>query len=217
MTMKNKSTLYILSFVGLLALVAVTYLLMDNVAAPAPNENANNDKPTLQYVEYDTKVVYSLKPNVRIDQLESDCNERGGTFNECGSACDPAEETCSTVCAFTCELEAKDTTDDLIRVESPQPESVIANPLVITGEARGNWFFEGEFPVTLTNWDGLIVAEASATADGEWMTENFVPFTATLEFETPEFGDNGFLILRKANPSGLPENDAAKEFQVMFR
>jgi hypothetical protein len=49
------------------------------------------------------------------------------------------------------------------------------------------------------------------------MTEDFVPFTATIEFETPDYGDIGALILKKDNPSGLPEHDDAYEIPVRFK
>ncbi len=103
-----------------------------------------------------------------------------------------------------------------IRLINPQLEMPIASPVTIEGEAIGTWFFEGSFPVLLTNWDGVIIAEGIATAQGEWMTEDFVPFTATLTFETPAYGDNGTLILKKDNPSGLPEHDDAVELPVIF-
>ena len=104
-----------------------------------------------------------------------------------------------------------------IVLTSPRPGELISSPLLIEGKARGNWFFEASFPVILTNWDGLIIAESYAQAQDEWMTENFVPFKATLEFETPELYKNGSLILQKDNPSGLPENDAAYEITVQFQ
>ncbi len=107
---------------------------------------------------------------------------------------------------------------DLIRVTAPASQSVITSPITITGMARGTWFFEGSFPVSIVNWDGLIVGEGVATAQGEWMTEDFVPFTAsiayTIDQETPY--NRGAIILRKDNPSGLPENDDSMEVPVMF-
>ena len=48
------------------------------------------------------------------------------------------------------------------------------------------------------------------------MTEDSVPFTATLEFTRPEYGETGALILRRDNPSGLPENDDAVEISIRF-
>lgn len=110
---------------------------------------------------------------------------------------------------------------DLVRLLAPHPDEVIPSPLVVRGLARGPWFFEGSFPLTLTNWDGLIIAEGVATAQGEWMTEEYVPFEGTLAFETPEdigdFSRRGALILRKDNPSALPEMDDALELTIFFR
>lgn len=105
---------------------------------------------------------------------------------------------------------------DLIRLESPEPLDVIESPLEVAGRARGSWYFEASFPVVLVDWDGLIIAEGVATADGEWMTEEFVPFRATLEFERPEYGERGTIILQKHNASGLPEHDDALEVPVRF-
>jgi len=109
---------------------------------------------------------------------------------------------------------------NVIRLVSPQPGEVITAPLTLRGEARGNWFFEASFPVTLTNWNGLIIAEGIATARGEWMTTDFVPFEAILEYERPndigDFSRRGSLILQKDNPSGLPEHDDALEFTIFF-
>lgn len=105
---------------------------------------------------------------------------------------------------------------DLIRLESPDPLAVIESPAEVTGRARGTWYFEASFPVVLVDWDGLIIAEGVATADGEWMTEEFVPFRATLEFETPDYGERGTIILQKHNASGLPEHDDALEVPIRF-
>jgi hypothetical protein len=109
-----------------------------------------------------------------------------------------------------------DAKKDLIVLDSPQPNEVIASPIVITGKARGPWYFEASFPVTLTDWDGLIIAEGHAEAQGDWMTEDFVPFKAMLTFTKPAYGTRGTLILKKDNPSGLPEHDDALEIPVLF-
>ena len=104
-----------------------------------------------------------------------------------------------------------------IEVTTPQPEGLVESPLRIEGRARGSWYFEGTFPVVLTDWDGLIIAEGFAQAQGEWMTEDWVPFVATVEFDRPEYGERGSLILQKDNPSGLPEHDGAYEMTVYFK
>jgi hypothetical protein len=104
----------------------------------------------------------------------------------------------------------------LIKVSYPTSGSEISSPLVITGEARGTWFFEASFPIVLTDKDGVTITQGIATAQSDWMTEDFVPFTATLNFEKPSSGENGFLILKKDNPSGLPENDDELKIPIIF-
>jgi hypothetical protein len=107
--------------------------------------------------------------------------------------------------------------NDLIQVTYPLPETKITNPLIIKGKAKGTWYFEASFPVILTNWDGLIISQGIAQAQSDWMTEDFVPFTATLNFEKPNYGERGFLILKKDNPSGLSQYDDAIEIPINFK
>ena len=113
---------------------------------------------------------------------------------------------------------------EMIKVYAPKPLGSIASPLRIWGEARGTWYFEASFGVTLVDWDGRIIAEGYASANGNWMTEEFVPFEGELEFTNPAFSDTatdhfshrGTLILQKANPSGLPERSDTLEIPVVF-
>lgn len=109
---------------------------------------------------------------------------------------------------------------DIIRNLSIKTGARVGSPLTVTGEARGTWFFEASFPMILTDWDGRIIAQVPAQATSDWMTTEYVPFTATLTFTTPVAGDpavnRGSLILQKDNPSGLPQNDDALEIAVTF-
>ncbi len=106
---------------------------------------------------------------------------------------------------------------DMIRLEMPLPEAKVTSPLLITGAARGGWYSEGAFPVILTDWNGKIIAEAQARATDEWMTSEYVPFEATLNFTADTTVSNrGTLILKKDNPSGLPQNEDALEISVTF-
>lgn len=106
---------------------------------------------------------------------------------------------------------------DLIRNINITPGDFIESPVVITGEARGLWYFEASFPIELLNWDRAIVAQGVATAQGEWMTADFVPFEATIQFTKPDDGERGMLIFKKDNPSGLPENDDSLEMPIRFK
>lgn len=95
--------------------------------------------------------------------------------------------------------------------------ATIASPLTITGKARGPWYFEASFPITIVDANGQTVVQSHAEAQGEWMTENWVPFTAVINFTSPGAGTAGKVILHKDNPSGLPENDAQVEIPIIFQ
>ncbi len=111
-----------------------------------------------------------------------------------------------------------DSKADLIVVDTPLRDATVTSPLTITGKARGTWYFEASFPIVVVDWDGLIIGEGHADAQGDWMTEDFVPFTATVSFtvatDTPY--RRGAVILQKDNPSGLPEHDDALEIPIVL-
>jgi len=108
---------------------------------------------------------------------------------------------------------------NLIRVFSPLPGARVTSPLTVTGEARGNWYFEASFPVKLLDSRGQILAQKPAAANppagGDWMTENFVPFSVALDFQKPTTA-TGTLVLEKDNPSGLQENADSLNMPVKF-
>jgi len=104
-----------------------------------------------------------------------------------------------------------------IFVSSPEVNEEVSSPLVVEGKARGGWFFEATFPIVVVDWDGRIIGEGYAEAQGEWMTEELVPFVGEVQFQAPPSGnDRGALILKKSNASGLPEHDDAIEIPVRF-
>ncbi len=104
---------------------------------------------------------------------------------------------------------------NLITIGNVAAGDQVSSPLTITGEARGYWYFEASFPVKLLDGDGNQLAIAPAQAQGEWMTEDFVPYSVTLTYPTPPT-PTGTLILMKDNPSGLPENDDFLSIPVIF-
>jgi len=99
----------------------------------------------------------------------------------------------------------------LVKVTSPRANQTVQSPLAIKGEAKGFWYFEASFPIKILDENDNVLGFGIAQAKSDWMTEDFVPFEATLDFEAP-VQEKGFLVLIKDNPSGLPENDA--EFRI---
>lgn len=104
---------------------------------------------------------------------------------------------------------------DLINIDLPKAFSRISSPVNISGQARGYWFFEASFPVEIRDAEGKLLAQGIAQADQDWMTEDFVPFSLSLEFLKPET-KNGFIIFKKDNPSGLPDKDDYLSWPVFF-
>jgi len=145
------------------------------------------------------------------------------TFEECITANNPVLESYPRQCSadgqtfiefIGNELEKS----DLIHINNPRPNQTISSPLTITGEARGNWFFEASFSIILVDWDGKIITQGIAQAKSDWMTTDFVPFEATLTFTVNKntYSNKGTLILRKDNPSGLAQNDDALEIPILI-
>lgn len=104
---------------------------------------------------------------------------------------------------------------DLIRITMPRPNGTIKSPATIEGEARGTWFFEASFPIKFYDENNNLLATAIAQAQGDWMTENFVPFKAVLSYNVSKPG-KGTLVLEKDNPSGLPENADSLKVPIKY-
>jgi hypothetical protein len=104
---------------------------------------------------------------------------------------------------------------DTIRIDTPTPGQTVASPLAVRGSARGAWFFEASFPVTLLDGRGEVLARGPAQAQGDWMTADWVPFAANLAFPPPTTA-TGTLVVENANPSGDPANAQSRRMEVRF-
>lgn len=142
------------------------------------------------------------------------------TFEECVAEGNPVMESYPRQCRskagdlFVEDVSVAPSTHPLITVATPLPQSLVGSPVTVTGEARGYWFFEASFPITVTDAAGTVLGTGYATAGDSWMTEDFVPFTGTVTFTATT--DSGFIIFHKDNPSGLPENDDSFSVPVRF-
>jgi hypothetical protein len=99
-------------------------------------------------------------------------------------------------------------------INTPLENEVVSSPLVVSGQARGSWFFEGSLPVKVLDEAGNILAIAPATAETDWMTSEFVPFKALLNFTSTS--SVGSLVIAKDNPSGLAEFDKSVSIPLRF-
>lgn len=145
------------------------------------------------------------------------------SFEDCAQAGNPIMESYPRQCRtkdgrlFVEEVKTEalyeNATKDSIVVDLPFPGAVTGKEFMVKGKARGTWYFEASFPIHLLDETGKVIATGIAQAEGEWMTENFVPFTATMK--APEsYRGRATLVLQKDNPSGLAEHDASVSFPI---
>ena len=63
--------------------------------------------------------------------------------------------------------------------------------------------------------DGNVIAGSFATAEGDWMTTEFVSFKSEMIDLPSAYIGPATLVLKKDNPSGLPENDASLSIPIV--
>lgn len=154
---------------------------------------------------------YFKKPEIKIE-----------SFTDCAKAGYPVMESYPRQCktpdgkTFIEDIGNELEKLDLIKITNPRSNQTIESPITIKGEARGYWFFEASFPIKILDENNNLLGQTIAQAKSEWMTENFVPFQANLDFSTPAT-ETGKLILERDNPSGLPENDDQLIVPVFFK
>ncbi len=118
--------------------------------------------------------------------------------------------------ATTATTTTSNSISDLISVSNPLPNQPVSSPLVISGSARGNWYFEATFPIELIDASGKILAQGAGRAESDWTTTDFVPFSVTLSFPKQPAGSRGELVLTNDNPSGDPAKQKELDIPVTF-
>lgn len=158
-------------------------------------------------------VIFFVRDSRIISQIES--------FEECAVQGFPVMESyprqCRTSDGRTFTEELNEINHPMIKVTSPSSNQIITSPVAVSGEARGNWFFEASFPIALLDANGneIPIEPGFIMTSLEWMTTDFVPFEAEISFGRVQT-ETGTLVLKRDNPSGLPENDDEIRIPVRF-
>lgn len=118
--------------------------------------------------------------------------------------------------ASPCGDEVKVVENSEIVIDSPLANSIIESPVQLSGQAVGTWYFEASFPVRIYDDNDVELGAGFVTAQADWMTEEAVPFSGTLNFSLPTTTD-GYLIFHNDNPSGLPQYDRQIEVPIKFK
>lgn len=126
----------------------------------------------------------------------------------------------NVVTSSTTPIDSSSTTTKEIIVDQPLSGESFESPYVVTGKARGNWFFESSFPLNVVNEQDQVIGSGLANAQMDWMTSDLVPFVGFIQFlsdKIPATGTKVFLVLSKDNPSGLPEHDASLKMPIIIK
>jgi hypothetical protein len=156
------------------------------------------------------------------------------SFDECVAAGYPVAESFPEQCivpggsSFTRQLseEEQNNQQDIVQtkylskkgveltVDSPLEGERVSSPFNVSGMVPGNWSFEGFFPIKLLDSLGNTLVETQGSLEGDWMTEELVPFSAEIEFSS-DSGAAVTLVIVNDNPSGLAENDDSLSIEFM--
>lgn len=93
-----------------------------------------------------------------------------------------------------------------LTLKNIKSSDTLENGTELEGSVKSGWYFEGQFPVKVTDIKGNELFLTSAQAQSDWTQDGDVPFKVTIDL--PIIQDNQVIIIfQKDNPSGLVEND----------
>lgn len=105
---------------------------------------------------------------------------------------------------------------DRVHVTEPVAGAAVGQTFVVAGEAPGSWYFEASFPIEIVDNQGNIIAQTHAQALSDWMTTEEVPFSATTTITNGYTGDAN-VVIKRDNPSSLPENDDSVSVPIVIQ
>lgn len=124
------------------------------------------------------------------------------------AACSPQKAAEPEKPAETPAAEAPRTA--LASVTTPLFGARVESPIMVTGVAPGDWYFEAQFAASLVGADGKVIAEAPARAQTDWTAPGPKNFAADLEF-TVTADTPATIVLREDMP---PEDGPTREVRV---
>ena len=205
---------YFLLFV--FGLVVITALIL-RIVQPGDKQEA----PVINNNQASSSANISTTTETGTEVLVGSDRDEHGCIGSAGYIWCDIKQKCLRVWEEDCPIVVEENTEAVemetieVAVSVPLPGDLIVSPLIVSGKARGGWFFEASLPVSLIDEDGSVIVSHYGQAESDWMTADFVPFRSELVFETQ--ATTGYLVIAKDNPSGLPENDDKIMIPVKFK
>lgn len=181
-----------------------------------PDSQINIDEPAQEEIIEESTIIIAGKQATRrvvsgmTESVQISFSDNGAEYQ---------------ISAFPANSQYIDTFDQMISsfslipavsLSSPESMQVVSSPIQVTGQAPGTWFFEGQIQAVLVDQNDNELGSISIQTKENWMTESAVNFSGQLPFTPPSTGSSGELIIRKENPSGLPENEREVRMTVRF-
>ena len=102
----------------------------------------------------------------------------------------------------------------IVRLDIPA-NALVTSPLRLTGNVPAGWAFEASFPASIVDSTGKMLAQVPASVPN-WMSPTGAWFGVNLMFAKPAT-QTGFIVLKRDNPSDMPENSDEVSIPVRFR
>lgn len=183
---------------GVVWFILITILLLGLVWILVNNDSQNN-RFDLVEARYDTKVVYTEQAST--EDMQRDCANRNGTFNECGSGCSPSAEVCTAVCVPICELNGSNTTTTM-RTGWQAHTDTSQIPIVFNYPQNANISYEaGRVKVTVL---GPNNATGTEITDGFTLTMHPVSTSSTSSAQGS--AQEAFLTVRAEGENNILED-----------
>lgn len=130
-----------------------------------------------------------------------------------GNRCLAEKENAKNIIEGEC---AKTTGNDFLEVSDPQDNAVLKSPAAIKGRVLAPWLSEGVAPIQITDTAGKVLGSGQIKGPADWMTRSgWMDFSSSIEFKKGSAA-KGFVVFKKDNPSGRPENDMSIKLAVSF-
>ncbi|MES1199548.1 MAG: Gmad2 immunoglobulin-like domain-containing protein [Pseudomonadota bacterium] len=118
------------------------------------------------------------------------------------AACQPAPQTPAPTPATTTAPSSPEAGG--VSVLTPHAGQSVTSPLVVTGIAPANWYFEAVFPVQLVDSSGGVIAEAPAQAQSDWTQPGPKSFRAELTFTVTQATQATLVLEQDQSGEGNP-------------
>jgi hypothetical protein len=114
------------------------------------------------------------------------------------------------------DVKTGQTADDVI-IDAPTQDDIVAPPFTVYGKAKGYWFVDGVFPMSLYDSRDNVLGRSFAKAVSPIARDEMVDFEARMpEFKDVPKSGSGYLLFQKNNTSGVIEAEGSYKMELAF-